>query len=546
LTGLTIDCNDGVTNTGLIEATAGGVTTILNTGVDNAGGTLSSAGAGSNLTINSSTIEGGTLSTASGGVIFGVNNATLDGSEAGIGVLTNAGTFQVVNNATSYLDGTINNTGVISVDSQGNGTALRLASQEGTLTGGGKLVLSDSSTNYVYANEAFFALDNLDNTISGGGQFGNGQLTFTNTGTVNANGTNALVLNTGSYDLTNGVGGVLEATGAGGLSVTNGIFSNAGTVAAAGGSVTFGGGVDNLNELNGTLTGGSWNASGGAALAIDGGTISVLAANVTLNGAGSTVETGNGSSFVSIGASVTQIAAGADLTLANKATLAITTTGFVDRGTISISGGSTLSATVITVADALSGAGLIKAGVVDNGTVTATGGALAITGNVAGTGTLAIAASSNALVNGALSVKSVAFESGTETLSLASGLKATSVISGYGTGDVIDLTTTAATKLIYAGTTTAGTLTVENGSTVVAKLLFSGDYTSASFSLSATSSTALITGVAGGEVPTRDFGLSIGDATHADPVASVAHPASGWASLLDGVESPLLLSHHNF
>jgi hypothetical protein len=232
--------------------------------------------------------------------------------------------------------------------------------------------------------------------------------------------------------------------------------------------------------------------------------------------------------------------------LANKAALAITTAGFVDRGTITISTGSTLTASVVTVTGAVTGFGVIKAGVVDNGTVTATGGALGITGNLVGTGVLDIAASSNAVVNGALTVKSTVFQSGTETLSLANALKATSVISGYGTGDVIDLTTTTATKLIYAGTTTAGTLTVENGSTVVAKLLFSGDYTSASFSLSATGSTALITGVSAGAHALPDFGLSIGEATHADPIASTAHPASGWASLVEDTQSSLLLSHHGF
>jgi hypothetical protein len=462
-TGLNINANDGVTNAGLIEATAGGATSIVNTNVDNAGGKILASGTGSNLTINSSNIEGGTLATSGGGIIFGINNASLDGSEAGIGV--------------------INNTGTISVDSQGNNTVLRLGTQTGTLTGGGQFVLSDSANNYVYANQSFFLLDNLNNTISGGGQLGNGQLTFTNTGTVNANGTNALVLNTGSYDLTNGVGGLLKATSTGGLSIASGLFSNAGTVGAAGGNVTFGSGVYNLNSLGGTLTGGTWNASGGATLAIDGGTISVLAANVTLNGVGSKVETGNGSTFTTIGSSVNQIAAGADLTLIEKAGIDFTATSLADKGTITLSTGATLTAATDYVSGLLSGNGLVKGGVSDSGTVTATGGSLSITGNLNGTGVLDIAASSNAIITGSLGVKSTVFASGTETLSLAAASKATTTISGFGSGDVIDLTTSTATTLTYAGTATAGTLTVDNGTTLVAKLLFSGDYTSSSFSV---------------------------------------------------------------
>jgi hypothetical protein len=544
-TGLTINCNDGATNAGLIEATAGGLTTIVNTTVNNLGGTLSAAGANSNLTINASNIEGGTLTTSAGGIIFGVNGASLDGSEQGIGLLTNAGTFQVVNGDTAYLNGTINNTGVISVDSQGSGTYLRLGTQTGTLIGHGQVVLSDNANNYVYSNQPFFALDNVNNTISGGGQFGNGELTFTNTGTVNANGTNALVLNTGAYDLTNGAGGLLEATGAGGLNVSSGLFTNAGTVAAAGGNVTFGSGVYDLNSLNGTLSGGTWNASAGGTLAIDGGTISVLAANVTLSGAGSTFETGNGSTFTSIGASVTQIAAGTDLTLTSRAALAFTAPQVVDRGTISISGASTLTVTQVVVDGTLSGNGIVRGSIFDSGTVTAAGSSLLVTGNLSGAGVFDIAASSNATINGVVGVKSTVFASGTETLSLASASRATTVISGFGAGDVIDLTKTAATKLLYSGTATAGTLTVDNGSAVVATLRFSGDYTSASFSLSTTGSTALITGVAAGAV-VPDFGLSVGAATEPNVMPSSAPIGGDWHSNGYAGEIPLLLAHHGF
>jgi hypothetical protein len=302
--------------------------------------------------------------------------------------------------------------------------------------------------------------------------------------------------------------------------------------------------VYNLNSLGGTLTGGTWNASGGATLAIDGGTISVLAANVTLNGVGSKVETGNGSTFTTIGSSVNQIAAGADLTLIEKAGIDFTATSLADKGTITLSTGATLTAATDYVSGLLSGNGLVKGGVSDSGTVTATGGSLSITGNLNGTGVLDIAASSNAIITGSLGVKSTVFASGTETLSLAAASKATTTISGFGSGDVIDLTTSTATTLTYAGTATAGTLTVDNGTTLVAKLLFSGDYTSSSFSLTATGSTALITGTGAAAVP-PDFGLSIG-VGHADVPAPSAHLDNGWTSFLPLEDGPLLLAHHGF
>ena len=55
----------------------------------------------------------------------------------------------------------------------------------------------------------------MDNTISGAGQLGEGQMTLVNAGAIIATGTNALVIDTGANAVINS--GTLEAVGSGGL-----------------------------------------------------------------------------------------------------------------------------------------------------------------------------------------------------------------------------------------------------------------------------------------------------------------------------------------
>jgi hypothetical protein len=70
-------------------------------------------------------------------------------------------------------------------------------------------------------------LDNMNNTISGAGQVGHGQLTLHNEGTIAATGTNALVIDTGANVIVNT--GLLEATGTGGLVVDSAVAGDPAT-----------------------------------------------------------------------------------------------------------------------------------------------------------------------------------------------------------------------------------------------------------------------------------------------------------------------------
>jgi hypothetical protein len=224
-------------NAGTMEGTGTGGLVIWNTAVNNAGGTIAALGAGAHVDLQSASIQGGTLTTATGGVIRTVDTgSTLDGVTAG--VLNNKGTVQVIDQTRLSLAGVINNTGTINENQTANtgSTQIRIASQNVTLQGGGKLVMSNNTLNQIVGNAASDTLINVDNTISGAGQIGTAAtMTLVNQtkGIINANQTASLTVRTDAEIITNA--GTMEGTGTGGLVLWNTAVNNAGgTIMAVG------------------------------------------------------------------------------------------------------------------------------------------------------------------------------------------------------------------------------------------------------------------------------------------------------------------------
>jgi VCBS repeat-containing protein len=155
-------------------------------------------------------------------------------------VTQNSATMQIGDGAHLSLSGTINNTGTIELSSTGHETYLQLIEHAITLEGGGHVVLSDSVENSISGTSSDVTLTNVDNTISGAGQIGAGQLTLINEGTIDATGANALTVDTGVNVVTNS--GTLEANGSGGLIVQSDVF-NSGVLWANDGHVTIQGAV---------------------------------------------------------------------------------------------------------------------------------------------------------------------------------------------------------------------------------------------------------------------------------------------------------------
>jgi len=151
------------------------------------------------------------------------------------------------------MSGTINNSGTISLASNGEASLLQLIQNGITLQSGGHVVMSDNAGNEITGTLPGVTFTNVDNTISGAGDIGGGSMTLVNGGTIIADGTNALVIDTGSNTVVNS--GTIEATGLGGLQVVGGVANN-GLILDQSSSITIGGDLNGTGhvELSGTAT----------------------------------------------------------------------------------------------------------------------------------------------------------------------------------------------------------------------------------------------------------------------------------------------------
>jgi hypothetical protein len=262
-----------VNNTGTITVNSGGGSLVLNGGTfTNSGAGAITAGSGSNVTLEGGvTVSGGTLNGA--GLFTSLSGTTLSG-------LTSAGTVQVPDNNNTTLTGTINNSGSLELSAAGDNTSL-YSNGAVTLTGGGTLALSDSNNNYVQAAVSGSSLTNVNNTISGSGNIGNGSLIFTNQAggvvdAVSANG-NSLVINSGAPGATNA--GIFEASSGGTLVIESAVANTGGTIEGLAGTGSSAGG--NVVIDNGAVvTGGTLNTLG---TGVNAGTMS-FGGNAILNG----------------------------------------------------------------------------------------------------------------------------------------------------------------------------------------------------------------------------------------------------------------------
>ena len=266
---LVLSTTGGVSNAGLIEATdtaaGNGGLVVQNTTIDNAGGTVAANGTHAHVDLSGATIIGGVLSTSGGGVIQTAAgaNGVLDGLDDG--ALTNSGLVSVTDSTSLALLGSIVNTGTLGVAASTAGnTDLQIGSPVVTLSGGGTVLLSSNAGNRIIGTAAADQLVNSNNTIAGGGQLGAGALAFSNGGTVNADASVGLTIDLGGQAGQNLAGGLIEATGAGGLTIASGTVSNAGTMLAAdGGTLTFQSGVVNTNNTGGVLSWGTFEQKSG-------------------------------------------------------------------------------------------------------------------------------------------------------------------------------------------------------------------------------------------------------------------------------------------
>jgi hypothetical protein len=153
---------------------------------------------------------------------------------------TNAGTMTIGDGAMLPASGELTNSGTIVLDSTANQSTLEIIQPGLTLAGHGQVILSDTGQNVIHGSLGDVTLTNMDNTISGAGQIGAGQMTLVNHGSIVADGSNALTIDTGANAIINS--GTLQATGSGGMVIDSDIV-NTGLLWANGGNLSANGAV---------------------------------------------------------------------------------------------------------------------------------------------------------------------------------------------------------------------------------------------------------------------------------------------------------------
>ena len=341
------------TNTGILEATNGGVLVVGSTTINSTGGTIEAVGANSNVSLVGSlggsglTISGGTYTTSGGGVVYAYGGTTFDGTTNPV---TNSGTFilpDAGNPPNINVQGMFVNTGTIQIlAGPNNGDSVYFQVPNGetlTLTGSGKVIMGDGTDNS-YNNLPVFGTDFSTgflvnkSTIEGTGLIGF-DLDITNNGTINANvpvGANGLQLNITGYPDGTVNNGIMEASNGGTLNISPSVsFNNTGTLNAAARSTIYVSNNNFLNLSNGTLTGGTYDVTGTLQIP---GSITTNDAKIALTGKASQILNPNTNALTGF---LTNASKGSfDLKGGQSFTSAGT---FTNQGAISIAKGSTFT-----------------------------------------------------------------------------------------------------------------------------------------------------------------------------------------------------------
>ena len=430
----TVNANNTVTLNGTAEANS----TVTVYDGQTALGTTAANAAGAWTYTTGTLANGAQVFTATATDAAGNTSAVSSAVDPTIGLLTGtqAGTRSVANGTVLDITGTINNTGTIALNATGNGADLAVVTSA-TLTGSGKVTLSNNAGNLIGSNGAPATLTNVNNTIAGAGTIGDGNLILINQGVIDANQSNALVINTGGNTVTNS--GTLEAAASGGLVIESKV-SNSKTIEAYGTNAK----VVIESSVTNATTGLILASGSGAQVDLDNATIS--GGKLQTSGSNAFIETVSGSTDALNGVTIT---AGSTVEINAATTLML-------GGTV-----------------ANSGVLLVNGGVLDvNGALT--GG----TTEISGAGEVVMAQKSS---------ESVAFLSkSTGELVLDQAPSFSGSISGLGTTQSIDLTDinfAAGVKISYSSNNrnnTSGVLTVTDG-TNTAHLQMVGTYTLANF-----------------------------------------------------------------
>lgn len=450
-----------LTNTGTLRASSGGLLTLNGGTTNNAGGTISALAGSVVVLTNQAVVTGGTLSTTGTGVIR-AQSVTLDG-------VTNMGTVAINAGASALLTNTVTNNGTFTFNATGAyaGSQAQVAdlryNGNVTIAGTGTILLTDSSNNRLFSDQASRLTLGAGQTLQGAGRLLETGSGLTNQGLINATGTSfALsltvagsdrVANTGTVQASNG--GTLQLGGEG---TNNGTFNNAGGVVQAltGSTVRLESGVN--------VTGGTLATAGTGVITVGAATVTNLTNNgtVVVAGAGqptlSTAGTitNNGRINVTSTGGISDLYLTADTTLAGMGTVTLTGPGSSNNARIF---GNTGTRLTVGAGQTIQGTGELGLGY-----IAVTNGGLIQANNAGGSFIIYPANVANAFLNTGNGVVR-ATGGGVVTFNTPNGSVVTNngVFAASGNGSV--LTVPAASLSNYSnGTLTGGTYTASGTS----------------------------------------------------------------------------------
>ena len=396
------------------------------------------------------TLEGGaTLAVASGASFDFLGNAAI-GAAAGMGTITNAGSFaKTAGDGTSFVTADFINTGTLSAASGTLALSGGAASLGGALAGAGTLMFEGGAS---FTLDSGVVVSVADLATSGAGSEIALATSLSDAGGFSlGEGTTLALL---SHDLTlSGADIALDGTLNGGTG-SGGTLTLAGSADLAGLTVENGAtiAVSGSASLDGPLSLGT--ASGGSELAVAAGGSLTIAAAAEIGGTGTLSNHGVITGWNGLGAATIAAA------LSNQGTLAL------DAGMLDVTGTA-----------------------INGGQIALANGTLSIAGALAGTGTLSLGAAASAVLGGDTGTVDFTAAGAALTLDALSAVSAT--ISGFAAGDTIDLANQEANGFSYGnGTLTLTDATNGGAASVVGALALPG--------LGATPALALANDGAGG------------------------------------------------
>ena len=342
-----------------------------------------------------SSIAAGASLTLDGGAAIVADSNNVNASGALSGLTSLAGTLSLLNGTAVSTTGNLANTGSLQIDQSGNSVGASSLSVAGTL---------DNAT---------------------GITIGNGNLS------AQAKLTAGALINEGGGTITVSAG----ANGATAALTVQGNLSNAGDLEVKPGGFIEAGSLANAGILNLTGSAGAPTNFGVIGNSTNSGAISI-GSSAELGVTGTLTNSGN----MSI-AGTLDVANG--LTVTSTGSILLQGGSIIDppAGTLTINAGAELT-----------GNGSVSEPIVNNGTITAAGGLLALNGPITGNGQLNIGVGATLELGGATG-ETVSFGGNIGTLKIDNPASFTGTISGLAAGDVIDVDGLTVTSAVVNGST---------------------------------------------------------------------------------------------